>query len=111
MTDINKGEVSAIVDDGRKVNVKPYTGEIVTVDLVVPFFLMGGLEVGMPVVYAAFDDNTGIVLARMDGEWSHDMSGDITIRGKVKAVDFTTDVAAFNIHTHICPDGTTSGPG
>lgn len=111
MANINKGTVSAILDNGRKVSVKPYIGEIVTFDLVVPFFLLGGLEVGMPVVYAAFDDNTGIVLARMDGEWNHDLSGDITVQGKVKAADFTTDAAAFNTHTHTCPDGTTSGPG
>ena len=70
VTNISKGIVSAIVDDGNKVAVKPYIGEIVTFDLVVPFFLVGCLKVGTPVVYTTFDDNTGIVISRMDGDWN-----------------------------------------
>ena len=66
---INKGTVSALLEGGKKINVKPYRGQIVTVDLVVPFFLFECLEVGMPVVYTTFDDNTGIVISRMDGDW------------------------------------------
>ena len=66
---INKGTVSAILEGGKKISAKPYVGESVTVALAVPYFLEGCLEVGMPVVYATFDDNTGIVIARMDGDW------------------------------------------
>lgn len=107
---INKGTVSAILEGGKKINVKPYMGESVTVALVVPFFLSGCIEVGMPVAYATFDDNTGIVLARMDGEWCKSLDGDITITGTVKAKNFTSDVASFNSHTHSTDEGTTSGP-
>ena len=107
---INKGTVSAILEGGKKISVKPYMGESVTVALVVPYFLFGCLEVGMPVVYASFPDNTGIVIARMDGEWNKNLAGDITIGGIVTAKNVVTDVASFNSHTHAAPDGSTSGP-
>ena len=107
---INKGTVSAVLEGGKKINVKPYRGQIGTVDLVVPYFLFECLEVGMPVVYVTFDDNTGIVIARMDGEWNKNISGDISVDGIVTAKNFATDVASFNSHTHTTPDGTTSGP-
>ncbi len=107
---INKGTVSAILEGGKKVSVKPYIGESVTVAMVVPFFLFGCLEVGMPVVYATFEDNTGIVLARMDGEWNKNIPGNISVDGNVSAKNFVTDVASFNSHTHSAPDGSTGGP-
>ena len=40
---INKGTVSAILEGGKKISVKPYIGESVTVSMVVPFFLFGCL--------------------------------------------------------------------
>ena len=48
-----------------------YTGVTVTFPLVVPYFLIGALPVNTPVIYATFDDNSGIILARADGEWNH----------------------------------------
>lgn len=66
---MNKGTVSAILEDGKKVTVKPYRGEVVTVPLVVPYFLENCLEVGMPVIYTTFEDNTGILISRVDGDW------------------------------------------
>ena len=71
---IYKGQVSAILDGGKKVTVTPYAGGTVTFPLVVPYFLIDALPVNTPVVYAAFADNTGIVLARADGEWNHAIS-------------------------------------
>ena len=65
---INKGKVSAILQDGKSVSVKPFTGSGVTMPLVVPTFLQGGLSVDTEIVYASFSDGTGIVLARMDGQ-------------------------------------------
>ena len=111
---INKGTVSAILDGGKRVSVKPYMGSIVTVALTVPYFLFECLDVGMPVVYVTFEDNTGIVLARMDGEWSHKLRDGVEIvtgNVKVTAGDIATNaVASYNAHTHTCPDGKTSGP-
>lgn len=107
---VSKGKISALHDGGKMAEVKPYTGEVVTVRLVVPFFLFECLTVGMEVVYAAFDDNTGLVLARMDGEWNHDLKGMVKVEQQVEAQDFHSSVAQFNSHTHTCPDGTTGGP-
>lgn len=68
-----KGKVSDVLSGGAAVTVTPYGGGVVTVPLTVPFFLVGALDVNIPVAYAIFEDNTGIVLARMDGEWNHSL--------------------------------------
>lgn len=68
-----KGKVSDVLNGGVAVTVTPYGGGVVTVPLTVPFFLIGALDVNIPVAYAIFEDNTGIILARMDGEWNHSL--------------------------------------
>ena len=68
-----KGKVSGVISGGASVTVTPYGGGVVTIPLTVPFFLIGALEVNTPVAYAVFEDNTGLVLARMDGEWNHSL--------------------------------------
>ena len=68
-----KGKVSDVLNGGAAVAVTPYGGGVVTVPLTVPFFLIGALDVNVPVVYVIFEDNTGIILARMDGEWNHSL--------------------------------------
>ena len=67
---VQKGKVSAVIDGGKAVTVTPYVGGTVTAPITVPFFLVGALPVGTPVAYVVFEDNTGIVLSRMDGEWN-----------------------------------------
>ncbi len=67
---VQKGKVSTVLNGGKAVTVTPYAGSTVTAALTVPFFLVGVLPVGTPVAYVVFDDNTGIVLSRMDGEWN-----------------------------------------
>lgn len=67
---VQKGKVSAVLDGGKTVTVTPYTGGTVTAPITVPFFLIGVLPIGTPVAYVVFDDNSGIVLSRMDGEWN-----------------------------------------
>lgn len=104
---ISKGTISALYNGGKTATVKPYLGEVVTPELVVPFFLFESLAVGMPVVYAAFEDNTGVVLARMDGEWNHKIYDGV----RIESGDLTThSVPSYHGHTHTCPDGGTSGP-
>lgn len=44
-----------------------------TLPLTIPWYLrgsMGMLEKGTEVVYALFDDATGVILSRMDGNWN-----------------------------------------
>lgn len=67
---VQKGKISSVLNDGKAVTVTPYVGSTVTNPITVPFFLVGALPVGTPVIYVVFEDNTGIVLSRMDGEWN-----------------------------------------
>ena len=67
---VQKGKVSTVLDGGKTVTVTPYDGSTVTAPITVPFFLEGALPVGTPVAYVVFDDNTGIILSRMDGQWN-----------------------------------------
>ncbi len=88
---INKGFISTIVDDGKKAIVIPQEANgTTTFSLVIPYFLLECLETNMPVVYAAFDDNTGIVLARLDGEWNHKIYKTLTIEGVTHMTDTLT---------------------
>lgn len=91
---VNKGTISTIGEAQKTVSVKPYAGDVVTAPLVVPFFLMGSLEVGMPVAYVTFEDNTGIVLARMDGGWNESL----------------VEVETYRRHTHAYAGGNTGTP-
>ena len=68
---VKKGKISTLSADGRTATVTPYSGGVVSAPLVVQFFLIGALPIGTPVIYSVFEDNTGIILARADGEWNH----------------------------------------
>lgn len=74
---IEKGFVSAVMDGGKKVTVIPaFSGDVVTHALNVPDILRGVMQINKEVVYCSFPDNTGIVLACMDGTWSKDSAGE-----------------------------------
>lgn len=70
---IQKGKVSTVLNNGKAITATPYASGTVTAPLTVPFFLIGALPIGTPIAYAIFDDNTGVVLSRMDGEWNHSL--------------------------------------
>ena len=65
---VQKGKVAAVLDGGNAVTITPYSGGTVTFPITVPVFLVGVLPIGTPVAYVVFEDNTGIVLSRMDGK-------------------------------------------
>lgn len=114
MAQINKGAISTI--DGNMARVVPAdAGEKSTSKLVIPWHLRGkagNLSKGTPVVYVEFDDATGLILGRVDGEWGATLDAlAVTI---LSAID---DVTAGNIslknHVHGGVDtgsGTTSQP-
>lgn len=70
---IQKGKVSTIMNGGKSITATPYAGGTVTAPLTVPFFLIDALPVGTPIAYVVFEDNTGVVLSRMDGDWNHSL--------------------------------------
>lgn len=130
---IDKGNISRILDakdwNGHPMSatVNPCTNSgAITPALTIPWYLrgeMGGLKVGDCVAYAVFDDATGIILDRLDGEWTgvidyptrttgdvkHDKT--VTTTGKTTTQDVTTSaIGSVNGHTHMSPHGETSGP-
>lgn len=88
---INKGFISNIVESGKKAMVIPQeASNTTTFPLVIPYFLLECLEVNMPVVYATFPDDTGIILARLDGEWNHKIYEELTVEGTTHMTDKLT---------------------
>lgn len=79
MSYIEKGIVLTIEGDPDRnenptqARVQSKTAEgTATLPLTIPWYLrgsMGMLEKGTEVVYVMFDDATGVILARMDGNW------------------------------------------
>ena len=63
-----KGKVSSVLDGGKTVTATPYFGGAVTAPLVVPSELLGLVPVNTPIVYISFQDGTGIVISRLDGQ-------------------------------------------
>lgn len=134
---IQKGTISSVEgdtdrnDDKTKARVLPCTADgMVTRPLTIPWWLrgkMGNLKPGDEVAYVMFEDGTGVILTRMDGNWDGTVPGDITvIKGDVEVTEgdltITTgsisvpagDVVASGIshtsHTHTGVHGETSGP-
>ena len=83
MSYIEKGIILTIEGEAdrnenlTKARVQSKTAEgTTTLPLTIPWYLrgsMGMLEKGTEVVYALFDDATGVILARMDGNWEGKM--------------------------------------
>lgn len=80
----NKAVVQAYIADGA-----------VSLPITIPWYLrgrMGALRKQTEVVFAIFDDATGIILSRMDGEWNEEMDGNVSMNGHCEAeVGFKTD--------------------
>ena len=107
---VDKGKISSLRNNGKIAEVIPSTAEAaVTCQLVVSELIQKHIDVGDEVVYATFEDNTGIVLAKMDGTWSHKVDGKIEITDNVIAKDIQTSaVQSLNGHKHEDTHGGTS---
>lgn len=108
---IQKGTISSI--EGRPdrngdltaARVLPSTAEgAVTRPLTIPWFLrgeMGNLSPGTEVIYAMFEDGTGAILSRMDGEWSGTVPGDVTVKkGTFKVPDGDVEAGSVSLKNH-----------
>ena len=90
---IQKGKISSVEGkadrngDKTTARVLPSTADsMVTRPLTIPWYLrgeMGNLTPGTEVAYAMFEDGTGIILSRMDGEWDGIVPGDITVKKRI----------------------------
>ncbi len=118
---IQKGTISSIEGEidrngnKTKARILPGTADgAVTRPLTIPWWLrgdMGNLSPGVEVAFALFEDATGVILTRMDGDWGGIIPGDVTIMGglTLPAGDIhTASVSSYNSHTH---GGIESGSG
>ena len=120
---IQKGKISTVEGaadrngDKTTARVLPCTADgMVTRPLTIPWWLrgkMGNLKPGDEVAYAMFEDGTGIILSRMDGEWDGTVPGNVKVeKGDVTVPDgdVTASGISLNTHTHAGVHGETSGP-
>ncbi len=128
MADIQKGKISSIeaspLDNNglaTKAKVFSLTGGSVTMPLTIPWYLrgtMGNLAADVEVVFALFEDKTGYILGRADGEFQGHMPYDTTfdkgvaVTKNVNAADFVSATyGSTNEHTHTdSQSGTTTPP-
>lgn len=120
---IQKGKISIVEGaadrngDKTTARVLPCTADgMVTRPLTIPWWLrgkMGNLKPGDEVAYAMFEDGTGIILSRMDGEWDGTVPGSVKVeKGDVTVPDgdVTASGISLKTHTHAGVHGETSGP-
>lgn len=120
---IQKGKISTVEGaadrngDKTTARVLPCTADgMVTRPLTIPWWLrgkMGNLKPGDEVAYVMFEDGTGIILSRMDGEWDGTVPGSVKVeKGDVTVPDgdVTASGISLKTHTHAGVHGETSGP-
>ena len=120
---IQKGKISTVEGaadrngDKTTARVLPCTADgMVTRPLTIPWWLrgkMGNLKPGDEVAYAMFEDGTGIILSRMDGEWDGTVPGSVKVeKGDVTVPDgdVTASGISLKTHPHAGVHGETSGP-
>ena len=120
---IQQGKISTVEGaadrngDKTTARVLPCTADgMVTRPLTIPWWLrgkMGNLKPGDEVAYAMFEDGTGIILSRMDGEWDGTVPGSVKVeKGDVTVPDgdVTASGISLKTHTHAGVHGETSGP-
>lgn len=95
---IDKGKIATI--NGTTCRVIPSNSpNLVSSNIVIPWHLQGSagnLTKGTEVIFATFDDQTGILLARADGVWNASLPA-LTVGG----------INVSN-HTHSVSEGSTS---
>jgi len=95
--------------DKTMATVEPYDypGEV-TPKLVIPWFYRGpagDLKPGDEVIYVLFADQTGMILSRMDGNWTGRLSGDLELlieadnsKSSLKCKNIDTYEGVFEMH-------------
>lgn len=57
-----------------------------TLPITIPWHLrgkMGKLRKGTEIAFVVFDDSTGIIVSRMDGNWDGTIEDDVTVQGNL----------------------------
>lgn len=119
MASVEKGTILTIEGpadrngDSTLARVSPsQSAGLVSRPVTIPWYMRGtsgNLAKGTEVVYVLFDDHTGTILGRMDGEWFGVLRGDISVSGDIS----TETISSINAHVHggVEPgSSSTSGP-
>lgn len=119
MAEVEKGTISDIVPDPVDRNGDSTTARVmssvrsgeISRPITIPWWLRGKmaeLKPGDEVVFTIFEDMTGFIIGRADGEWPGIVPGDITLTGTGTMEDLITEqVPSYNGHVHpgISPGG------
>lgn len=103
MGQINKGKIASISGNTARVTPSDANGKP-TAKITIPWHLRGSsgnLKKGTAVVYVEFDDATGLLLGRADGEWGAYLPS-------LNAGDVTAGGVSLKSHKH---GGVTTGSG
>ena len=121
---IEKGTITNI--DGNKARVSPCDASgRVSAQIIIPWHLRsssGNLEKGTEVIFVLFDDQSGQLLGRMDGEWgvwlpnltikdTLDVGGDATIDGNTSIDGETTVGKNIKVGGNITSNGNATVKG
>lgn len=102
MGQINKGTISSI--EGNTARVVPSdAGAKPTAKITIPWHLRGStgnLSKGTAVVYVEFDDATGLLLGRADGEWGAYLPSLTAGSVSTPKGDVTAKGVSLSGHTH-----------
>lgn len=119
MAEIQKGKISKIEGPNdrngnpTRARVLPSTSDgAPSRPYVIPWWLRGPaaeLAAGVEVAFATFDDLTGIILARMDGEGGATIPGDLNLTGSVTVGGSSTITGAVKAGSVETPTLTNSG--
>jgi hypothetical protein len=108
MGQINKGTIASI--SGNTARVVPSDASAKpTAKITIPWHLRGDtgkLKKGVAVVYVEFEDSTGLLLGRADGEWGEYLP-------YLSTKDVTAEGVSLKSHKHVgvqVGSGTTGGP-
>lgn len=102
MGQINKGTIASIDRNMARVVPSDARGKP-TAKITIPWHLRGGtgnLKKGTAVVYVEFDDSTGLLLGRADGEWGAYLPSLKAGKVSVPEGDVTAGGVSLKGHTH-----------
>lgn len=115
---IDKGFISKIMGPNdwyghpTKAQVNPCTNAgAITPALTIPWYLrgqIGNLKVGDEVAYCLFDDGTGVIIDRLDGEWTGVIDYDTETTGNVIHDKTVTTVGDTNHKANVLTEGQTT---
>ncbi|MBQ9229084.1 MAG: hypothetical protein IJ680_07680 [Paludibacteraceae bacterium] len=104
---IDKGKITSI--DGNVARVVPCNEPgLVSASVVIPWHLRGtsgNLSKGTEVVYALFEDQTGILLGRADGNWGNFVP-ELSVE-TLRASSVTASGVSLAAHSHSVTEGAT----